>query len=179
MWGKIPDADRHIYRVVDYCKNNSDKSRKGFLEYLILRGISPNITTINRWLSSIEINHHMPAFVLTHFTNYFKDNGGPSSLAPLTHIAHNAGYRLAPIMHVCYGHSPLNTHDKDGSFSEFFKAVAHNQKESADVISAAAEGMYDGELNKEELLIVQKELLEQMEAVSMLITMVDGELVKR
>ena len=172
MWGRIPAVDRFIYATVEYSKNNSDKSRKGFRNYLSEKyKISPSQSTINRWLSNIETNHHLPAFALAPFFKYYndpdnKDPKAPSALSPFVHIAQEAGYGLFP----------LDPPEINGSCLEFFQAVAKNQKESADVISVAAEAIADGDLSPKELEKIQVELLEQLEAVSILITMVNGEL---
>jgi hypothetical protein len=166
MWGKIPNVDRLIYNVVNYHKNNTDKDRKGFRTYLSEKlKISPSMSTVNRWVSDIETNHHMPAFVLAAFVEYYnipdnKDPDAPSVLSPLTYLAHEAGFCLYP-----YAPS-LNI---DISSMDFFQAVAKNQKESADVISVAAAAISDGDITQKELENIQVELLEQLEAVSILL----------
>jgi hypothetical protein len=164
--------DALIYKIVDYAKVHAmEAGRIGFNALLAENGLEIAATTSNRWLNPTEVRHKLPGYALPFFVKHYQRilrdiPGAPSALTPLTHIAHQAGYRLQPI----------NPPKINGSCLDFFQAVAKNQKESADFISAAAEGMADGKLERKELIRIQKELLEQMEAVSLAITMVNGEI---
>lgn len=168
MLGKVPEIDRSIYEVVEYSKKHTNKDRYGFLCHLAdVYGFNPSRKTIDRWLSNIETNFHLPAFALAAFVNYYSnpdnnDPKAPSSLTPLVHIAQEAGYMLFPIE---------KTNPKD-NLPEFFQAVIRNQRESADVIAACADAMEDKELEKVELERIQRELLEQIGASSVLLDMV-------
>lgn len=164
--------DRLIYYIVEYAKKHASESgRGGFHELLKKCGYDVGQTTTNRWLNCIEVRHKLPAWALPclvlHYQRILENiPGAPSALTPLTHIAQQAGYSL----------TPLNPPKIDGPCHDFFMAVARNQKESADVISAAAEAISDGNLTNKELIRISIELYEQMEAVSLLIDMVNGKL---
>lgn len=178
MLGFLTAVDRYVYAIADYNKNNTDKSRQGFRDHLETElNIKLTQQTVNRWLSSVEINHHLPAYALAAFVNYYRDPDNniccdwvssnkintPRSMLPLSNIAFKAGYVLRP----------FETPKIQDDIQTFFKAVTHNQKESADVIATAAAAMEDGALDKKELQKVKQELLEQLGAVSVLMSMVD------
>lgn len=177
MHGPIPNVDRIIYEIVSYNKKHTDKNRKGFNSFLSEKyNIIVSMSTVNRWLSDIETEYHIPVYALIPFIEYFKDTikigqDAPSGLGPLIYLAHQAGFRLQQIKTITDG-TWINVKETLKPDKSFFIAVAKNQKESADVITAAAEAMEDGELNKQELRKIHDELLEQLESVSRLMDIV-------
>jgi hypothetical protein len=168
MFGTINTLDTQIYEITDFNKLHTDKSRQGFRDYLEEKlGIIFTQQTVNRWVSSVELNHHLPAYALAAFVNYYKDqdNKHPDampSVLPLITTAFEAGYMIYPI----------DCPDIKEDIQSFFNAVTKNQKESSEAISAAAAAMADGELSKKELKVIEKELLEQVGAVAVLLRMV-------
>lgn len=183
MHGPIQAVARIIYEIVNYNKKHTDKDRKGFHSFLSEKyNIIVSMSSVNRWLSDIETDYHLPLFALIPFIEYFKDTikigqDAPSGLGPLIYLAHEAGYRLQQIepsksVYLEIIHKNSACEESKNPLQSFFIAVAKDQKESADVITAAAEAMEDGELDKQELRKIHDELLEQLESVSVLMDIV-------
>lgn len=155
----IPLVDKTISDISEAHKNSSDKHRKAFHAYLQEKGLNASYNSVARYTSSVQPNHHLPAYLLAHFCNFYKkiykdEPDAPNALAPLTLIAREAGYRLVPIeLKALTG--PI----------DLIQEIALIQRENSDVISEAANALDDGNLSDIELNKIATEAMELCDVV--------------